>query len=199
MTHANVSLGGRLALLTPDTLSVSQRKLYDQLQVTELQGAKRSGFQAQTDTQELIGPFNALLRSPEIATAFMSVISAQHQYSALNQQVQQVVILTVGAVWQAAYELYAHIIVAKKAGINEDAIEALASGQQPIGLSKEEMLAHDFTRQLATTHQVNSELYQQALETFGEKGVVDMLVLAGHYMTVSALLNTFAVPAPVSQ
>ena len=199
MTHANDSLGGRLPLLTPDTLSVSQRKLYDQLQATELQRAKRSGFQAQTDTQELIGPFNALLRSPEIATAFMSVVSAQHQYSALSQRVQQVVILTIGAVWQAAYELYAHIIVAKKAGINEDAIQALASGQQPIGLSKEEMLAHDFTQQIATTHQIPPDLYQQALETFGEQGVVDMLVLAGHYMTVSAVLNTFAVPAPVSQ
>ena len=199
MTHANNSLGGRLALLAPDTLSASQRKLYDQLQATELQRAKQSGFQAQTDTQELIGPFNALLRSPEIATAFMSVISAQHQYSALSQQVQQVVILTVGAVWQAAYELYAHSIVAKKVGINEDAIQALASGQQPVGLSKEEMLAHDFTRQIATVHHISSDLYQQALETFGEKGVVDMLALAGHYMTVSAFLNTFAVPAPVSQ
>ena len=64
---------------------------------------------------------------------------------------------------------------------------------------REEMLAYDFTRQVATTHQINSDLYEQAIETFGEKGVVDMLVLAGHYMTVSALLNTFEVPAPVSQ
>ena len=199
MTTSNDSLGGRLALLAPDTLSTSQRKLYDQLQTTELQGAQQSGFQAQTETQEVIGPFNALLRSPEIATAFMSVVSANHQYSALSQEVQQVVILTVGAVWQAAYELYAHVIVAKKVGIDEDAIGALVAGQRPAGLSKEETLAYDFTQHLATTHQINSELYQQAIETFGEKGVVDMLVLAGHYMTVSALLNTFEVPAPISK
>ena len=89
--------------------------------------------------------------------------------------------------------------MAKKAAINDDAIGVLASGQQPVGLSKEEMLAHDFIRQFTTAHHISSDLYQQALETFEEEGVVDMLVLAGHYLTVSAVLNTFAVPAPVSQ
>jgi hypothetical protein len=34
--------------------------------------------------------------------------------------------------------------------------------------------------------------------TFGEKGVVDMIALAGQYMTISGLLNTFAVPAPTA-
>ena len=45
---------------------------------------------------------------------------------------------------------------------------------------------------------MDHELYLRAVETFGEKGVVDMVYLAGNYMTVSGLLNTFAVPAPAS-
>jgi 4-carboxymuconolactone decarboxylase len=36
--------------------------------------------------------------------------------------------LTVGAVWQAAYELYAHSAVARQAGLSGDAIRALAGG-----------------------------------------------------------------------
>jgi 4-carboxymuconolactone decarboxylase len=98
----------------------------------------------------------------------------------------------------SCYTLYAYTIVAKKATINDGSIGVLASGQQPVGLSKEEMLAHAFTQQFTTMHHISSDLYQQALETFEEQGVVDMLVLAGHYMTVSAVLNAFAVPAPVS-
>jgi 4-carboxymuconolactone decarboxylase len=198
MTSSNNSLGGRLALLTPDDLSASQREFYTLLQTSVLPWAKQSGFQAETDAHELIGPFNAMLRSPEISKAMMGLTGVESQHSSLDERVQQVVILTVGAVWQASYELYAHTAVARKAGMSEEAIQALVAGQRPDGLSQKETLAYDFTRQLVTTHKINSDLYQQSIETFGEKGMLDMLILAGEYMTISALLNTFVVPAPVS-
>lgn len=35
-----------------------------------------------------------------------------------------------------------------------------------------------------------------ARSAFGEKGVVNMICLAGQYMTISGLLHTFAVPTP---
>lgn len=140
-----------------------------------------------------------MLRTPEIATAMLGVVSALKEHSILSQPVQQVIILKVGAIWKADYELYAHKIVARNAGISEAAIQSLANGQSPDGLSKEELMACDFTRQLATTHQINTDLYQQAVETFGENGVMDMLVLAGQYMIICNLLNTFSVPAPVSE
>jgi 4-carboxymuconolactone decarboxylase len=50
---------------------------------------------------------------------------------------------------------------------------------------------------LVTEHQVNQALYHRAVATFGEKGVVDMIYLAGNYVTTCALLNTFTIPAPV--
>lgn len=191
-------LGGRLALLQPADLTPDQRQLYDQLQNTEIPWAEKSGFQAQTAAKQLIGPFNPMLYSPAIATAMMGLTSALSQHSALPEPVRQVVILTVGAGWQAAYELYAHTAVAHKAGLTEEAIRALAAGQPPVGLSAAEALVHEFTRQLTTTHQIGPDLYQQATETFGEKGLFDMVLLAGQYMTVSALLNAFAIPAPTA-
>ena len=47
------------------------------------------------------------------------------------------------------------------------------------------------------TDAVNQALYHRAVATFGEKGVVDMIYLAGNYVTTCALLNTFTIPAPV--
>jgi len=191
-------LGGRLTLLQPTNLTPDQRQLYDQLQDTEIAWAEKSGFQAQTADKQLIGPFNPMLYSPVIATAMMGLTSALSQHSALPEPVRQVVILTVGAGWQAAYELYAHTAVARKAGLPDEAIRALAAGQPPTGLSADEVLAHEFTQQLAITHQISPDLYQRAAKTFGEKGVFDMILLAGQYMTVSALLNSFAIPAPTA-
>ena len=196
MTTPPNSLGGRLALLPPAELAPAPRAFYDQLKATELPWAQKSGFQAVTDKQELIGPFNSMLRSPTVATAMLGVTSALKDV-ALSAPVRQVIILTVGAVWQAAYELYAHVIVARTTSLSEAAIQALAAGQSPENLAEEERVAHEFTRTLATTHQMPADLYQQALQAFGEQGVFDMVALAGQYMLVSALLNTFAVPAPM--
>jgi hypothetical protein len=50
---------------------------------------------------------------------------------------------------------------------------------------------------LCTEHQVNQALYHRAVATFGEKGMVDMIYLAGNYVTTCALLNTFTVPPVV--
>lgn len=158
--------------------------------------ATKSGFQAATADGQLIGPFNVMLRSPLLSQASNAMTAAEGQHTSLSERVRQVVILTVGAVWQAAYELYAHTAVAEKAGFDMPTIQGLVAGQKPASLSKEESVAYDFTHALATKHQIAAPLYEQTLATFGEKGVVDMIYLAGQYMTVSSLLNTFAVPAP---
>jgi 4-carboxymuconolactone decarboxylase len=193
------NLGGRLALLAPDTLDSDQKDLYDQLQDTMVPWAEKSGFRADTFDDRLIGPFNAMLRSPAISTALLGVTATEGKETALGKTVREVVILTVGAAWHAAYELYAHTIVGQSVGLAEATVHTLAAGQKPTDLSPEESVAYDFTHRLATTHQIDAELYEQAIVTFGEKGVVDMIYLAGQYMTISGLLNTFAVPAPSAQ
>jgi 4-carboxymuconolactone decarboxylase len=190
------NLGGRLALLGPATLDSDQKKLYNQLQDTMVPWAEKSGFRADTFDGRLIGPFNAMLRSPAISKALLAVTATEGKETALGKTVREVVILTVGAAWQAAYELYAHTLVGQSVGLAEATVHALAAGQKPADLSHEESVAYDFTHRLATTHQIDAELYEQAIVTFGEKGVVDMIYLAGQYMTISGLLNTFAVPAP---
>lgn len=196
MAHFEDNLGGRLALLSPDKLDSDQEDLYDQLQDTMVPWAKKAGFRATTYDDRLIGPFNAMLRSPLISKALLGVTAAEGKETSLSKKVREVVILTVGAAWQAAYELYAHVIVGQSVGHDAATVQALAAGQKPASLTHEESVAFDFTQRLATRHQIDDELYEQAIVTFGEKGVVDMIYLAGQYMTISGLLNTFAVPAP---
>ncbi|QKG58596.1 carboxymuconolactone decarboxylase family protein [Hymenobacter sp. BRD128] len=198
MASFEENLGGRLALLSPDTLDSDQKILYDQLRGTMVPWANKSGFRADTYAGRLIGPFNAMLRSPLLSQALMGMTATEGKESSLSEKVRQVVILTVGAAWQAAYELYAHAAVAEKAGFDEATIRALVAGQKPTGLAPEESVAFDVTQRLTARHQIDTELYERAIVTFGEKGMVDMIYLAGHYMTISGLLNTFTVPAPAA-
>lgn len=45
--------------------------------------------------------------------------AAEDKHTSLDARVRQVVILAVGAVWKADYQLYAHAAVARKAGLSD--------------------------------------------------------------------------------
>ena len=196
MDEKESSLGGRLPLLKVDQLDHEQTKLHAKLNDKMVAWANESGFQADTADGELIGPFNPMLYSPKISEAEIAFLGAEQENTVLSKPVREVVILTTGAIWGAAYEIYAHSAVGKKVGLRPEVIEKLVAGGTPETLSIDESVAHEFTRSLVADHKVDQELYARAAETFGEKGVVDMIYLAGNYMTISALLNTFEVPAP---
>ena len=161
--------------------------------------AKKSGFQAIDAEGRLIGPFNPLLYSPMIGQGFAEYLGAERKHTTLSDIVREVIILTVGAVWESAYELYAHTAVADKVGLPRETVAALAAGQTPEKLSGEELVAHEFARSLAAEHRIDPGLYARAVEAFGPKGVVDMVHLTSLYMGTSALLNAFAVPVPEGQ
>ncbi len=82
-------------------------------------------------------------------------------------------------------------------GLPEEAIQALASGESPKGLTSNELMAHRFARQLSAERRVDDDLYRKAKLTFGEEGLVDMIYLIGIYLVTCALLNGFEIPAPV--
>ncbi len=196
MSGTNDDLGGRIALSVPTALTARQQSLYDSISETTVPWAKASGFVAKADDGRLIGPFNIVLESPDLGGAFLQFQKAEEKMTSLTERVRQVVILTVGSVWKAPYELYAHAAVARTAGLPEDAIQELAKGVVANGLAEDEQLAQQFTKQLALERTVSQDLFDQARTVFGVRGVVDMVVLAGCYETVCSLLNTFAVPAP---
>jgi 4-carboxymuconolactone decarboxylase len=147
---------------------------------------------------KLIGPFNPVLWSPNISASFLGLQRNEEAHTSLSERLRQVVILSVGSVWNAPYELYAHQAVARKAGLSEKTIESLTAGEACEELSKEEQLGQQFTLQLTANHRVDDELFAAALSAFGEKGLVDMITLAGCYMLVCSLLNAFEIPAPTS-
>ena len=106
------------------------------------------------------------------------------------------IILAVGAVWQADYELYAHAAAARQAGLPESAITALKAGQPAHDLNDGEVIAQKFAQQLSADHQVSDALYRDAEQALGRRAVADMVFLIGIYHSVCALLCAFAIPPP---
>ena len=73
MSAQTETLGGRLPLLDPSTLSSAQRETYERLNRTWIPWANDVPFQSKLDDGRLIGPFNPILFSPAISSSFLDL------------------------------------------------------------------------------------------------------------------------------
>jgi len=189
-------LGGRLPLLAPGDMSDGQKELYQRMRTHQVPWAERHNFKGMTDDDKLIGPFNPVLFSPDGGAGFLDFEAAEERSSSLDERVRQVVILSVGAVWLAAYEIYAHSAIARQAGLSEDTIRALQNGKPAKDLTDKEQLAQTYTLRLTSEHSVDASVYEKAEQAFGRQGLVDIALLIGRYLTICTLLNGFDIPRP---
>ena len=172
-------LGGRIPLFDSRCLTAEQNRLHKTIDYHLMPWADSAGFVAHLPSGLLLGPFNSILASPEVGSTFLAFQSSEQQYTSLSDRVRQVVILSVGAGWKSGYERYAHSAVAKKVGLTETAIHALAAGAIAAELSPEEQIGQRFTLVLTVTHEVDDRLYEEAAAAFGIKGLVDLTIVAG--------------------
>lgn len=197
MAGTDDSLGGRLRLLDVHELDPVQGETYALINQSIVPMASKAGFKSRLDDGRLIGPFNPFLVSPAIGAAYLRMTAIDAKESALGERVRQVVILTVGAVCKAPYELYAHRAVGRAAGLSEHALGALEAGQPSSELTANEEIARRFALQLSAEQCVEQSLYEQARDAFGERALVDLTFLVGSYLFTSAVLNAFTIPAPL--
>ena len=189
-------LGGRLPLYDAEALDPAQHELYDWLNNVAVPWAETADFRARTEAGRLIGPFNPALLTPALSSAFIDLAVAEQKNTPLNKRSREVIILTVGAVWRAPYELYAHSAVGRHVGLSDDAVRALAQGGLPTDLTEAETAVHHIARALTLEHHLDEALYREAEALLGADGIMAAAILTGIYQTVCAILNAFEIPAP---
>ena len=189
-------LGGRFALYRPESLTGSARKLYEHAQSTIVPESEKAGFTALLADGRLVGPFNPMLASPDICAAVLALQKAEGAATSLSPVTRQVVILSVGAVWKAPYELYAHTAEARSVGLQQDVIDLLVKGETATALAEADQTVQRFTLALVGERQVSDDVFEAAKRALGEKGIVDLILLAGCYQLICSLLNAIAIPVP---
>jgi 4-carboxymuconolactone decarboxylase len=190
------ALGGRLPLADPAALTGEQRALFDRMMSRIVPWADEAGFASTAADGQLIGPFNPALLNPAVTTSMLDLSVAERTHTSLSDRIREVVILAVGAVWRADYEVYAHVALARTAGLSEQAARMIAAGGEPAELSEPEVIAQRLTMALSTAHRVDDTLYRRAENAFGAQGLVDIAFLIGIYHAVCATLTLFSIPAP---
>ncbi|WP_405773831.1 carboxymuconolactone decarboxylase family protein [Streptomyces sp. NBC_00859] len=189
------SAGGRLRLLARAELDAEQVKISDRLTLTRVARGRQAGYRTALDDGRFVGPFNALLRAPDIAERqldWAEAISAAD----LHPAAREVAILTVAAQWRAEYVLYAHSAAARGAGLSDDAIDDLVAARTPAGLDRTARLAHAVALALVQDHDIPDDLYGDFLSEYGETGAVVLISLIGQYLATCAVTTCFRVPVP---
>ena len=140
------------------------------------------------------GPWNVLLRSPEMINRARALSDYVRFNSALPPRLSEFVILITAREWAQPYEWNAHHALALKGGLNPEIAKAIAEGRRPPQMADDEAAAYDFCTELHVNHSVSDATYARALSKFGERGIVDMIGLTGWYTMVSMILNTARTP-----
>ena len=128
MTPENPTDGRRFALLTEATMTPRQRESYQGIVSGPRKGAR--------------GPFNALLRSPEVADRVQKVGEYIRFQSTIPAALNEMAILITGRFWGAQYEFWAHSRLARTAGLPDAIIDAIAEGRRPSAMSDDERVVH---------------------------------------------------------
>ena len=172
----------RFKELSPAEMTDPQRKVRDAI-ASGPRGAVR-------------GPFNALLRSPDLADRAQHLGEYVRYNSSLPARLSELAILVVARHWTAQYEWYAHSRLALAAGLAPQVVEAIAHGRRPQAMKEDEAAVYAFCKELHEEKTVSDPAYKAALDLFGERGVVDLLGISGYYTLVSMVLNVDRSPLP---
>jgi 4-carboxymuconolactone decarboxylase len=175
-------VGDRFKPLTYAEMAPAQKKMFENLLSGERRGAG--------------GPFNVLLRSPEMGDLAQKFGASMRFHSTIPPKLNELAIIITARHWTSNYEWYAHRRAAQQQGLSPAIIEAIAAGKRPAAMQPDEQAVYDFCTELLTNKQVSDRTFQAAKDRFGERGVVDLIGVSGYYGLVSMLLNVDRYPLP---
>ena len=144
------------------------------------------------------GPFNTLLRSPQVGEQSQQLGNAIRFSSGLSGRERELATLMAGRAWTSTYEWYAHERYARDEGIHPAVITAIAAHVRPdlLAMPPEDAMVWRVSDELLYTRRITDATYTEALAVLGERRLLSTVTIAAYYEYVSMLLNVDRYPLP---
>lgn len=175
----------RLPPLTRDQLDAEGKAIYDNI--------VKDGPAPKT------GPVAISLYSPKIAQTWSDINGFLRYNGDLSPRHTEVAICV--ATWeiQQQYEYSAHEPAALRYGAPQAVIDTIKYDREPVGLSPEETTIIKLGRAIMRDHKVSSELYNEAVQHFGRKGLVELVTVMGDYVMVGMVMTAIDQQVPADR
>lgn len=185
---------GRLPGLTREDLDADQCQVFDAIAGGDR--AKDGSFPLTDRDGALIGPFNALLFSPNVGDAIQQVGSALRFHCDLDPAVRELAILVIATHHDCEFERWAHEPIALRAGLSDAQLGALRAGSRPDFDSDELGDVYDLCIATLEAGTVDEAIYRPAVDALGIDGVFELVTVLGYYGLLAQTMNVFEVGLP---
>ena len=144
------------------------------------------------------GPFNTLLRSPQVGEQSQQLGNAIRFSSGLSGHERELATLMAGRAWTSTYEWYAHARYALDEGIDASVVDAIAAHRTPNlkAMPAEDAMVWRVADELLYTRRITDATYKEALAVLGDRRLLSAVIIAAYYEYVSMLLNVDRYPLP---
>jgi 4-carboxymuconolactone decarboxylase len=179
---------GLLAMITPDTTTKEPR--FPRLTIDQLDDRQRPLAEQilRVSSSGLGGPYNALLRSPELGQRMFDLLHYVRWETSVPSRLNEFAILIIARHWRSQVEWFSHSRLAAKAGLSPAIIAELKINKRPLNMAPEESVVYDFVTELTTRQAVSDDIFKRAKRLLGEQQVVDLTAVAGTYVTIAMIL-----------
>jgi len=175
--------GNRFKPLAWETMSAEQQQM-----TRAVLGGQRGNMQ---------GPYNVLLRSPELGQLAQAFGAHTRFNSSLPLQLNELAILLIARDWTAQFVWWAHRRIAENAGLPVALVQAISNQTTiPKNLPDDVIAVFEFCKELIKTRKVSDSAFAHVVKHFGERGVVDLMATMSYYTLVCMSLNVDDYPLP---
>jgi 4-carboxymuconolactone decarboxylase len=145
------------------------------------------------------GLFMDLLRVPDMMLATLRMRLYVQQQISFGEKLAQLGMLVTLREWNQKQEWSGHAVEAVRYGLKPEIVQAIAEGRYPSNMDADESLIYDYCSELLRNHNVSDPTYDRMVRRFGERGVVEGLLLVSLYSTVGMTYNVAREPVPAGR
>jgi len=139
------------------------------------------------------GPYDPWIVHPELAKRAVSWGTMVWERTTIGRRLVELAIVVTARFWESNVEWVSHTRMALENGVSQDVIDAVFDKRRPEQAPADELLIYDVCIALHETHQLPLDLYRRAVETWGERGLLDIVATIGYYTFVAMTLCSFDV------
>jgi alkylhydroperoxidase family enzyme len=189
---------GRLPWFEPAELDADGRALYEYV----AHGPRMPATKALPLVDEegrMYGPFNALLMTPVLGKQFHEVGKLLRYETGFTARGREVAILELSVLRRCGIEWYAHEPIGRRAGLTDAEIDAIRTGAPAPTLDRSEQIIRSVTQSLLRARDVDDALYAAAVESLGEKVLMELLILIGYFDMLATTMTVFRAELPAGR
>lgn len=173
----------RIQPIPPEEMTAEQKAVHDQIA-------------GQRSVGQVRGPFAVGLHAPDIGGRIGDMVNHLLSDTRIPHNLKELAIIVIARQYTAQYEWFIHAPRAVRVGVSEDVVEAVRTSQRPAFNDEDEALVYDVTMDMVENRTLSQDLYDRAVNRFGEPAMVELVALIGFYIMIAAFLNAFDVDAP---